>query len=589
MIPTSLIAAIAVVGVVAVALVLMALLCAGYTPAYCLSRMRKRLCALRNKISWKTEGSAASGAELPQYRARNDSAQPSPTPSPVIPPALSRSASLRVPSISHWPATANSPDRASSPVLAFMSPSPPSPGSRDMARARPRPVGPEMAPKMRLILAAAEGRGRNAGIACPRTSVWLCTAGCKQHNYVLFTLYGRVLTKYSSLWAWTMCSGKTFISVGLLASFSEKSRPLAVKEDRAKLLRSEGTSISELHLPRHQSRSNPRRSTTTSLFVQSLRINYLPFLRPSDSSNCLESHLHDHLEDTCSPQLPFTPIYHEEAEEAARIRSARACNSGQDVLRSESHDLSPKEDRTREIVTALYRNKAQANSQLQRYFDSRTQTSTAANGSFPEPSPQQRDTTSNPTAARQLSCDWYTKGLLEPKPSLETDIIPPRHRRSTLAPIRIPRSSSSPNHERKDTSYQRSAASQISCQSDTESFAVNPQRRDAASHLTTGQSTLVLIRTPRASSSPNSQTRSHHHPASFRFGPGTMSTPGGGSAQLLADRGYPGYRIAVVFCDLQLLMHRWEKNFMGKNQDLAVDLPKSKHIAISGSLITPRA
>ncbi|KAK8195183.1 hypothetical protein IWZ00DRAFT_502377 [Phyllosticta capitalensis] len=161
MIPSSLIVAIAVVGVVAVTLVLTALLCAGYTPTYCMSRMRKRLRALRDKLSWNTEGSAASGMELPQYQARNDSAQPSPPPSTDIPPALSPSTSLRVPSpISHQPATANSPNRASSPVLAFMTLSPPSTAPRDMARSRPRPVGPEMAPKMRLILAAAEGRGR---------------------------------------------------------------------------------------------------------------------------------------------------------------------------------------------------------------------------------------------------------------------------------------------------------------------------------------------------------------------------------------------------------------------------------------------
>ncbi|KAK8195184.1 uncharacterized protein BKA78DRAFT_101626 [Phyllosticta capitalensis] len=85
--------------------------------------------------------------------------------------------------------------------------------------------------------------------------------------------------------------------------------------------------------------------------------------------------------------------------------------------------------------------------------------------SFLESNTQQRDTTSNPAAASSLSCDWCTKGLLEPQPSLDTDIIPPRHRRSTLAMIGTPRFSSSSNHQRKDTSYQRSAASQISCRS----------------------------------------------------------------------------------------------------------------------------
>ncbi|KAL2670431.1 hypothetical protein IWX47DRAFT_913919 [Phyllosticta citricarpa] len=144
--PTTIIVAIAAVGVVALLLVLTALLCAGYTPTYCVSSVRKRLEAFRDRRQGDPEGGAVdSGVELPQYPGRADSTQPSPLPPPTpsLPPPA-RLPSSRLPPSSPPPMdtpvsrsrAVNSPRRASSPVFAFMSP--PTPAPRDRARSRPR-------------------------------------------------------------------------------------------------------------------------------------------------------------------------------------------------------------------------------------------------------------------------------------------------------------------------------------------------------------------------------------------------------------------------------------------------------------------
>ncbi|KAK8165077.1 hypothetical protein BKA80DRAFT_78447 [Phyllosticta citrichinensis] len=148
-IPTTIVATIAAVGVVALLLVLMALLCAGYTPTYCVSSVRKRLKAFRDKQQGDPErGAVEPGVELPQYPGRADSTQPSSPSSPSLPPQA-RLPSSRLPPLSP-PApdtpvsrsrAANSPRRASSPVLSFMSP--PTPASSGRARPRPRPVRPD--------------------------------------------------------------------------------------------------------------------------------------------------------------------------------------------------------------------------------------------------------------------------------------------------------------------------------------------------------------------------------------------------------------------------------------------------------------
>ncbi|KAK7525507.1 uncharacterized protein IWZ02DRAFT_238123 [Phyllosticta citriasiana] len=150
--PTTIIVAIAAVGVVALLLVLTALLCAGYTPTYCVSSVRKRLEAFRDRRQGDPEGSAVdSGVELPQYPGRADSTQPSPLlppPTPSLPPPA-RLSSSRLPPSSPPPMdtpvsrsrAVNSPRRASSPVFAFMSP--PTPAPRDRARSRPRSVRPD--------------------------------------------------------------------------------------------------------------------------------------------------------------------------------------------------------------------------------------------------------------------------------------------------------------------------------------------------------------------------------------------------------------------------------------------------------------
>ncbi|KAK7529338.1 hypothetical protein IWX46DRAFT_645627 [Phyllosticta citricarpa] len=82
--PTTIIVAIAAVGVVALLLVLTALLCAGYTPTYCVSSVRKRLEAFRDRRQGDPEAFAAAAAHAVSPAA---GAPPILSPAAVVPAA----------------------------------------------------------------------------------------------------------------------------------------------------------------------------------------------------------------------------------------------------------------------------------------------------------------------------------------------------------------------------------------------------------------------------------------------------------------------------------------------------------------------